>query len=149
EPWAPVYAGAQAAAATPYGRPGSAAAAAAAAAALAAPAPQTFSADQRGGLQSPAPAAPPVEPVAPFTSAASNGALADPVSVLADPFAVPRAERAVVNGAAATPAPAPVRARISAPPSSTTDLEAVIRPRRGMHPMAYAFIAMAAVFGGV
>jgi predicted Zn finger-like uncharacterized protein len=93
------------------------------------------------------------------------------VSVLADPFAAPVAPgptkpapeppaQAVVAespfgvpaGVADKPSPfasaAPMRPSV-APPSSAEISALIPRQRAGMHPMAYAFIAMAAVFGGV
>jgi hypothetical protein len=83
---------------------------------------------------------------------------AAPVEVLADPFSAPRPAPAAANGASAAAAPAasaaplePPRPAVDLSPLSTAPDSLVAAPRRrqGMHPMAYAFIAMAASFGGV
>jgi hypothetical protein len=114
--------------------------------------------------------APFVAPAPDHASAPAHAVKA--VSVLADPFAAPAApgpskpapeppepprpaealNPLVPAPAADVPPPGamfPPPAPIPAGPSSA-ELSALIpRQRSGMHPMAYAFIAMAAVFGGV
>lgn len=136
--------------------------------AAAAPAPSLSGAGPSSSAESAAPGSFAAQPPATTPSPA-------PVDVLSDPFARP-AEARKVNGAghaapvdargplegldrAGAPASGPVPspfADVSSlgpapPPSVGPDVSVLTKhpKRRGMHPMAYAFIAMAAVFGGV
>ncbi len=121
-----------------------------------APAPVAFT--PAPAAFTPAPAAFTPAPVAPAPPAPA------PLQVVADPFAPPPASSAngKANGfhvepavpAPAVSAPAAIPSAPRAPaPSDDIDpaLEAALIPRRrgGLHPMAYAFIAAAAVFSGV
>jgi hypothetical protein len=117
-----------------------------------------------------APAPAPVAPAAPSAAAAVAPAPASeapaPVHVMADPFAAPApsTQPAKANGlhagaldapaaAPAAEAPAvpdaPPRAEPKRAEEPEPDLDAVLGRKRPPHPMAYAFIAAAAVFGGV
>lgn len=103
-------------------------------------------------------------PVVPAPSPLPSGAL----DVMRDPFAPPApGANGAAGAASAAPSPAPAPAPAPAARPSITDREEASRPsvgpasvpppqlvpagvpRRGMHPLAYAFIAMAAAFGGV
>jgi hypothetical protein len=86
---------------------------------------------------------------------ATNGALHGENGILAavaDPFAPPRPAPIAASPDAAAPAPAIAPAAV-APPSGGVPIEideSVVPKRRNPpHPLAYAFIAFAAVFGGV
>jgi hypothetical protein len=76
------------------------------------------------------------------TSQANGGGSLD---VMSDPFRPAMPAPAPVNGAGAAPMVAPLA------PQPTRESIVDFEPRRrgGMHPMAYAFIAMAVAFGGV
>lgn len=98
-----------------------------------------------------------LRPVPTGAGASLNGSSVA-LDVMTDPFAAsrPSATPSPQNGAAAAalaaaaapfaPTAAPVPVPVAAPRPSFAD---IVPPRRGLHPMAYAFIAMAAVFGGV
>lgn len=111
--------------------------------------PSPVAAEEAASLPSaePAPA-----PTAPATEPATTASL----GVMADPFAAPPAPAAPPEPAApvAAPTPPPAAVASAAPavaPGATLDASelAFVRPRPGMHPMAYAFIAMAGLFGAV
>lgn len=106
---------------------------------------------------SPAPPASALVAAAPWGPPAS-AASAAPLDVLSDPFAIkapaPSASTAPTGAGAtpAAPAPSVTRAPEPAPLVATpASLVEPVAPRRrgGMSPVAYAFIAMAAAFGGV
>ncbi len=135
-----------------------------------APTPAPASADLFGGVSAP-PAAPQIEAPAPLPSAdplpQALAASAAALDVMRDPFAAPTsggaAEGRAASGGAAraasemasrpaapvidSPAPAP----FGAPPPSEAPLSIAglggSRRRGGMHPVIYAFIAMAGAFG--
>ncbi|WP_438035498.1 GYF domain-containing protein [Sorangium sp. So ce204] len=102
----------------------------------------------------PAASAPAAWPGAPASAGRTHAAGAAPVEVLADPFAADRTAPAggrltaggspAAAGALSAAEPAP----LVATPGSLVE---TVAPRRksGMSPLAYAFIAMAAAFGGV
>jgi predicted Zn finger-like uncharacterized protein len=114
---------------------------------LLSPQPRAHTPEPHAAAPAPAPA--PVAHEAPALEPAP--AAVAPVAVLADPFggpgkAVPADAPVEAPKAAATPVEAPKPAAKAEP---EPDLDAVLGRKRGTHPMAYAFIAAAAVFGGV
>ena len=120
----------------PFGESGAAAAAAAAA--------------SLASTSHPTPAPVDAAPAAPATSASAPGAVAPSASIglMADPFA-PAPGVPAAPAAPSAPAAMPVAVAVERRPSTPPDSLVASRRRGGMHPMAYAFIAMAAVFGGV
>jgi predicted Zn finger-like uncharacterized protein len=88
-----------------------------------------------------APASPSAAPIAAKPSELVKPA-ADALAVLSDPFAAPLA----------SPVAEPMAPVVAAPSAASVVPDAPVVPppsRRGLHPMAYAFIAMAGLFGAV